>query len=221
MPLLCAYITGVFPSSKNVFNWRIIASQYCAGFCHTTLWISYKYTHILSVWSLLLARSHPSRSSQGTELSSLCFIQQLPASSLFIHGSVHVSMLRLQCGRPGFNPWVGKIPWRRERLPTPVSWPGEFHGLYSPWGHKRVGHDWATLGLPAPSSAVSTGPFYICASPSLPSNSFISTLFLDPNICVNIWYLFFSFWLTSLCITGSRFIHLSSTDSNLFLLMGE
>ena len=33
---------------------------------------------------------------------------------------------------PGFDPWVGKIPWRRERLPTPVFWPGEFHGLYSP-----------------------------------------------------------------------------------------
>ena len=27
--------------------------------------------------------------------------------------------LCLQCGRPGFNPWVGKIPWRRERLPPP------------------------------------------------------------------------------------------------------
>ena len=30
--------------------------------------------------------------------------------------------------------WVrslgGKIPWKRERLPTPVFWPGEFHGLY-------------------------------------------------------------------------------------------
>ena len=36
----------------------------------------------------------------------------------------------LQCGRPGFNPWVGKIPWRRERLPNPAFWPGEFHGLY-------------------------------------------------------------------------------------------
>ena len=36
----------------------------------------------------------------------------------------------LQCGRPGFDPWVGKIAWRRERLPTPVFWPGEFHGLY-------------------------------------------------------------------------------------------
>ena len=30
-------------------------------------------------------------------------------------------------GRTGLNPWVGKIPWRRERLPTPVFWPGEFH----------------------------------------------------------------------------------------------
>ena len=37
----------------------------------------------------------------------------------------------------GFDPWVGKIPWRRERLPTPVFWPEEFHGLYSSWGHKE------------------------------------------------------------------------------------
>ena len=35
------------------------------------------------------------------------------------------------------DPWVGKIPWRRERIPTPVCWPGEFHELYSPWGHKE------------------------------------------------------------------------------------
>ena len=47
------------------------------------------------------------------------------------------------CRRPGFDPWVGKIPWRRERLPTPVFWPREFHGLYS-MGSQRVGHDWAT-----------------------------------------------------------------------------
>ena len=38
----------------------------------------------------------------------------------------------------GFDPWVGEIPWRRERLPTPVLLPGEFHGQrsltgYSPW----------------------------------------------------------------------------------------
>ena len=28
-------------------------------------------------------------------------------------------------------------PWRRERLPTPVFWTGEFLGLYSPWGPKE------------------------------------------------------------------------------------
>ena len=44
----------------------------------------------------------------------------------------------LQWGRPGFNPWVGKSPWRREWLLIPVFWPGEFHGLYSPWGHKQL-----------------------------------------------------------------------------------
>ena len=36
---------------------------------------------------------------------------------------------RLQWGRPGFDPWVGKIPWKRERLPTPEFWPEEFHGV--------------------------------------------------------------------------------------------
>ena len=48
----------------------------------------------------------------------------------------------LQCRRPGFNPWVRKIPWRREWLPTPVLLPGEFHGQrslagYGPWGGKE------------------------------------------------------------------------------------
>ena len=42
----------------------------------------------------------------------------------------------LQCGKPGFDSWVGKIPWRRERIPTPVFWPGEFQGL-SPWGRRE------------------------------------------------------------------------------------
>ena len=33
-----------------------------------------------------------------------------------------------KAGRPGFDPWVGKIPWRREGLLTPVFLPREFHG---------------------------------------------------------------------------------------------
>ena len=44
--------------------------------------------------------------------------------------------------RPGFDPWVGKIPWRREWQPTPIFLPRKFHGQrnlagYSPWGHKE------------------------------------------------------------------------------------
>ena len=42
----------------------------------------------------------------------------------------------------GFDPWVGKISWGREWLPTQVFLPGEFHGQrslasYSLWGHKE------------------------------------------------------------------------------------
>ena len=34
----------------------------------------------------------------------------------------------VQCGRPEFDPWVGKVPWVRKWPPTPVFLPGEFHG---------------------------------------------------------------------------------------------
>ena len=43
-----------------------------------------------------------------------------------------------RCRRFGFNPWVGKIPWRRQWHPTPVLLPGKSHGQRSlvgcsPW----------------------------------------------------------------------------------------
>ena len=56
--------------------------------------------------------------------------------------------IRLQCRRPRFDLWVGKTPWRRERLPTPVLWPGEFHGLYCPWGCKESDMtEWLSLSV--------------------------------------------------------------------------
>ena len=53
-----------------------------------------------------------------------------------------------ECGRPGFNPWVGKIPSKMEWLPTPILSPGKSRWQaslvgYSPWSH-RVGHNLAT-----------------------------------------------------------------------------
>ena len=49
----------------------------------------------------------------------------------------------LQCRRPGFDPWVRKILWRRKWQSTAALLPGKSHGWrsligYSPWGHKEL-----------------------------------------------------------------------------------
>ena len=52
-----------------------------------------------------------------------------------------------RCKRHRFNPWVGKIPWRRAQQPTPAFLPGESHGQRSlagcspQGGTHRVRHD--------------------------------------------------------------------------------
>ena len=51
-----------------------------------------------------------------------------------------------KCGRPGFDPWVGEILWRRKWQPTPVLLPGKIPWTEEPsrlqfMGSQRVGHD--------------------------------------------------------------------------------
>ena len=80
-----------------------------------------------------------------------------------------------------------------------------------------------TLSLHLPFSLLSSrfvhrSVLYVCFSTAaLKINSPVLSLQI-PYICVSIWYLHFSFWLTSLCIMGSSFVHLIRTDSNAFLL---
>ena len=67
--------------------------------------------------------------------------QMLP---IIFHGSSDHKTICLQRGRPGFNPWVGKIPWRREWQPTPVFLPEKSHEQRSlagcsPRDHKELG----------------------------------------------------------------------------------
>ena len=57
--------------------------------------------------------------------------------------SVIVKRICLHCGKPRFDPWVGKIPWRWKWHPPTLFFPGEFHGQrslasYSPWDHKEL-----------------------------------------------------------------------------------
>ena len=57
--------------------------------------------------------------------------------------------------------WVGKIPWRREWLSTPVFWPREFHGLHSPWGRKQSDTTvWLSLHF-------TSYPINLCSSQSM------------------------------------------------------
>ena len=45
----------------------------------------------------------------------------------------------MQCGRPGFKSWVGKIPWRRAWQSTPVLLPGQRSLVgYRPWSCKEA-----------------------------------------------------------------------------------
>ena len=67
-------------------------------------------------------------------------------------------------GIPRFNPWAGKILWRRKWQPTPLFLPGEFHGKrslvgYTPWGHKQSDMtEWLSLhgrfGVPGPIACI-------------------------------------------------------------------
>ena len=50
-----------------------------------------------------------------------------------------IKKIRLQCRRPGSDPWVGKIPWRRAWQPTPVFLPGEFPWTEEPGGPEFMG----------------------------------------------------------------------------------
>ena len=50
--------------------------------------------------------------------------------------------------------WVGKIPWKRERLPILVFWPGEFHELYSPLVRKESDTTSLSLFFLYPNSSI-------------------------------------------------------------------
>ena len=75
-------------------------------------------------------------------------VKDREAWCITVHGATKSWM------RPGFNCWVRKIPWRRERQPTPVFLHGEFHEQrslagYSPWGRKELDTtEWTTTMKP-------------------------------------------------------------------------
>ena len=120
------------------------------------------------VWKLLSFLRLPSRGGSPS----------LPLLSLFL-SFIFFSLplcVCLQCWKLGFDPWVGKISWRRKPQPTPVLLPGESHGRrslvgYSPWGCKESDtterlHFHFPGWISVPPSFVSLFIFYIFFSTS-------------------------------------------------------
>ena len=87
-----------------------------------------------------LFTSRPGCTCMWVTFSPLSFLCILLLEEAF--GCKHWYNICLQCGRPGFNPWVGKILWRRKWQHTPVLLPGKSHGQrsvvgFNSWGCKE------------------------------------------------------------------------------------
>ena len=148
-----------------------------------------------------------SQSSQEDEADASGFSPVLILSFLYFSCSPFLSSLRLphflppspirlprwlsskestrQCRRCRFDPWVGKISWRRKWQPTPVFLPGKSHGQqslegYSPWSGKESDTtEHARTYIPISSSSFPPS-FPFPSSPSLP----VPLSLLCPLLCL-------------------------------------
>ena len=72
----------------------------------------------------------------------------LPSALMILNKLLLAQMVKslLQCRRPGFDPWVGNIPWRRKWQPISVFFPGQFYeqrslGRLQSMESQKAGHD--------------------------------------------------------------------------------
>ena len=130
MPLLIsAYFNAIHPS-RRIRN--VIASDFPM---HIAFWLIQPQVHHLPyciiacvcVWVCFYTRGE----EKGLES---CFICLYILLNMGFPGGASGKEPACQCRRPKrcrFDPWVGKIPWRRAWQPTPVFLPGESHGQRS------------------------------------------------------------------------------------------
>ena len=72
LQILLLFVFTYFFKILFIFNWRIIALQYCVGFCHIPMWISHRYLYVPSLLNLPPTSNPipPSRLSRSTCLSA-------------------------------------------------------------------------------------------------------------------------------------------------------
>ena len=118
----------------------------------------WKWSRLSRVWLLATPWTAAYQAPASMGFSRQEYWSGVPLPSPHIHTMEYYSAIEknkplihttmgLPCGSDGKESplmrdiWVWslvrKMPWRRERLPTPVLWAGEFHGLYIPWDCKE------------------------------------------------------------------------------------
>ena len=149
----CCYLPPTFSCVSNVSRMATMTScpgctklkgSRLLGWCHTlnqpTL------SRIIRSGTYFQREDRSLRKLQDLFLSSVSFFKHL-----YLYVCIHVCRTSLvaqavnylpavQCRRPGFNPWVWKIPWRMEWQLTPVFLPGESHGQRSLVGYSSQCH---------------------------------------------------------------------------------
>ena len=104
-------------------------------------------------WGVLSEECLVGRWSQDTLHDLKAGVWLLWNEAFLRPGGASGEELTCQCRRHErrrFDPWVGKIPWRRAWWPTPVFLPGkiawtEEPGRLQSMGSQGVGHDWVTF----------------------------------------------------------------------------
>ena len=97
----------------------------------------------LRIWHTHSISEYFSEEDENTSLQryTLLFILALFMIATIWKQPVSFSVkISQQCKTPGFNPWVGKIPWRREWQTISIVLPGEFHEQRSLAGYSRRSH---------------------------------------------------------------------------------
>ena len=122
LAIFCTHVVGVLPVSSyhlsmSFFTWYSFLKDNIIGLPYSSITSSYLMT---SQWPYFQIRSHSEVLGgrlAGTSMCEFGWTWWWP----------RWEKLWLQCRKPEFDPWVRKIPWRREWLPTPVFLSGKFH----------------------------------------------------------------------------------------------
>ena len=124
--------------NHRYFIWTEVVKNTCERYCKLTTLC--ELPGLCSGW-------HGAKIQLYLEVSASCW--RWEKSHIPPHYSRKIC-LQWRCGPShGFDPWVGKIPWRRKWLTTPVFLPGKFHGPGSlgvivHGVAKSLTHNWAT-----------------------------------------------------------------------------